>query len=543
MSTLMSPEMSVGRSSTRRHAPPGGESSFSVAWGNDAPDPVKVRGGKLVSVPTPKKSVESSEDSASVDEGVQRLEITAADVESVVEEEEPEQSVGLVVVSGEASQHATACTTKALAKAGLSRVVVVEVSLAGMLVGAAKKLLDTPSVSGVLALLVAPPQQQAQATSQEAALFQLGNTSTKPVIPAVVCKATMLESKGLLPNLSQEWAGSLAGLLQQVEEDFSLLETIEPVKVVPLVPDPEESDATALLDIYRECLKSHGARGIFGLARKFKIMDDDNSKAISFPEFCKAIDEASLTWNGAQKQLLFDHFDRDQSGSVDFDEFLGTVRGVLNERRKEFVLMAYELLDADKSGTIDVSDISAKYDPSKHPDVICGKRSGNEVLREFLDTFDGADKDGQVTFTEFCAYYSNVSASIDDDDYFELMMRNAWHISGGEGWCANSSNRRVLATHADGKQTVEEIKNDLGISEDDEEAIWSNLMAQGLEDVTVVEFNSGKKLVAASTTNGTCDVSVSTKASTETVSSAPSSPTRSGRRGNNASGASSIVLG
>ena len=64
----------------------------------------------------------------------------------------------------------------------------------------------------------------------------------------------------------------------------------------------------------------------------------------------------------------------------------------------------------------------------------------------------------QVTFTEFSDYYSSVSASIDDDDYFELMMRNSWHISGGEGWCANSSCRRVLVTHADGRQTVEEIK-------------------------------------------------------------------------------------
>ena len=79
--------------------------------------------------------------------------------------------------------------------------------------------------------------------------------------------------------------------------------------------------------------------------------------------------------------------------------------------------------------------------------------------REFLDTFDvGGVKDGKVTPEEFCNYYANVSASIDNDDYFELMIRNAWHISGGEGWCANTSNRRVLVTHTDGRQTVEEVK-------------------------------------------------------------------------------------
>lgn len=72
--------------------------------------------------------------------------------------------------------------------------------------------------------------------------------------------------------------------------------------------------------------------------------------------------------------------------------------------------------------------------------------------------YDHSGQSSQVTYTEFCAYYSSVSASIDHDDYFELMMRNAWHISGGEGWCANSSNRRVLVSLTDGRQCVEEIK-------------------------------------------------------------------------------------
>ena len=103
-----------------------------------------------------------------------------------------------------------------------------------------------------------------------------------------------------------------------------------------------------------------------------------------------------------------------------------------------------------------------------------------QVLREFLDTFDAGEKDGIVTFDEFCKYYSNVSSSIDDDDYFELMIRNSWHISGGQGWCANTSNRRVLVTQADGTQTVQEIRNDIGIKADDKAAMKANLEAQGI---------------------------------------------------------------
>jgi hypothetical protein len=36
--------------------------------------------------------------------------------------------------------------------------------------------------------------------------------------------------------------------------------------------------------------------------------------------------------------------------------------------------------------------------------------------------------DGVVTFGEFLDYFRDVSASIDDDQYFELMMKNAWKL-------------------------------------------------------------------------------------------------------------------
>ncbi len=63
----------------------------------------------------------------------------------------------------------------------------------------------------------------------------------------------------------------------------------------------------------------------------------------------------------------------------------------------------------------------------------------DEALAQFLAQWDTKKADGVVEWDEFLEYYDSVSCSIDDDDYFELMMRNAWHLPGGTGWCENVS--------------------------------------------------------------------------------------------------------
>jgi hypothetical protein len=42
----------------------------------------------------------------------------------------------------------------------------------------------------------------------------------------------------------------------------------------------------------------------------------------------------------------------------------------------------------------------------------------------------GEEADGEVTLDEFVEYYTNVSASIDDDIYFSAMINAAWNLSG-----------------------------------------------------------------------------------------------------------------
>jgi Ca2+-binding EF-hand superfamily protein len=240
-----------------------------------------------------------------------------------------------------------------------------------------------------------------------------------------------------------------------------------------------------------ECAR-RGASGIVGMGRKFRIVDDNGDRKLAQQEFKKCVRECDLTMTDEDIHALFFHLDKDGSGSIDYEEFLCALRGPMNERRIALVNLAFNVLDSDSSGEINPSDIMDLYDATNHPDVLAGKITAHKVMEEFLETFDiGGEVDGKVTRQEFQNYYHNLSMSIDNDDYFELMIRNAWHISGGTGWCANSTNKRVLLTMEDGTEKVVEIENDLGASSS--QALQARLRKQDIssQGVTMSMFGGG----------------------------------------------------
>eukprot|EP01008_Symbiontida_sp_HLA12_P002708 NODE_641_length_816_cov_311.112554_g633_i0.p1 GENE.NODE_641_length_816_cov_311.112554_g633_i0~~NODE_641_length_816_cov_311.112554_g633_i0.p1 ORF type:complete len:223 (+),score=45.19 NODE_641_length_816_cov_311.112554_g633_i0:100-669(+) len=179
---------------------------------------------------------------------------------------------------------------------------------------------------------------------------------------------------------------------------------------------------------------------------------------------------------------IMHHFDLDESGTINITEFTRGIRGSMNQGRKAIVEQAFGMLDRAKDGCVTLKDIAEFYDAENHPEVKDGTKTEDDVLAEFIGSWD-KDGDNEITFEEFLDYYKDISAGIDDDEYFELMIRNAWHISGGKGAAANSSCRRVLVTHMDGSSSVEEIINDLGIGPDDIAKMRANLEGQGIRDI------------------------------------------------------------
>jgi Ca2+-binding EF-hand superfamily protein len=263
----------------------------------------------------------------------------------------------------------------------------------------------------------------------------------------------------------------------------------QPGKNAVLSNQPD-AGLNSILTRLRKQLKARGGSGIVAIGRKFRIIDDDGSGALSLAEFKKAMNEANLDLQGKDLQQLFQYFDRDGSGEIEYDEFLRGVVGPMSEVRMLWVNKAFSILDEDGSGVIDVDDIRKRYNVSNHPEVIRGAKTEDEALEEILSVFEeGGVVDGKVTHREFENYYNGISAGIDNDDYFELMMRNAWHISGGEGWAANSANLRVLVVFLDGSSEVICVKNDLALDKSDPKAIIARLKKQGVRNIKKVQLN------------------------------------------------------
>jgi len=251
------------------------------------------------------------------------------------------------------------------------------------------------------------------------------------------------------------------------------------------------SRSTTAIGKIREVLakRAGGATSLKSMALQFKLMDSDKSGNVDKREFQLAFEKFTRAFGinitPYEFEELFTLFDLDKSGTVSYDEFIRGVRGGMNDFRTALVKQAFEVLDDTRDGLVTLEDVARKYDVSNNPLVKAGKMNPNDVLKAFMANWHLAEKghkDG-VTLEDFIEYYEWVSPSVDRDDYFELMIRNAWHISGGEGWAANTSNLRVLVEHTDGTETVEEIKNDIGLRRDDMEAIKKRLIAQGIKDI------------------------------------------------------------
>jgi len=108
----------------------------------------------------------------------------------------------------------------------------------------------------------------------------------------------------------------------------------------------------------------------------------------------------------------------------------------MNKRRKRIIQQAFKAIDKNGIGLDELDDMRENYNAKMHPDVLSGKKTEEEVLAEFLDTFeyqfsllnDEKENESKISLEEFLDYYNNISLGIKDDDFFEEMIKNVYNL-------------------------------------------------------------------------------------------------------------------
>ena len=166
------------------------------------------------------------------------------------------------------------------------------------------------------------------------------------------------------------------------------------------------------------------------------IADENNNKRLELNEFEKFIHNHRIPLTEEEIKKIFVTADIDNSGTIEYEEFVRMIAGTMNERRQKVVVSAFNKLDYKGQGKIEIDILRNSFDPSRHPETISGRKSKDEVLGEFLDTLDyhfellneNDNKMRYITLNDFLEFYNYISMSIENDNAFEAMLNGVFHL-------------------------------------------------------------------------------------------------------------------
>lgn len=213
----------------------------------------------------------------------------------------------------------------------------------------------------------------------------------------------------------------------------------------------------------------------------------DRTGEINAHELLEGLRDAGIKAEDAECSALIRCFSVKSPHTASLYSLVNALRGDLTDRRDQLIRNVYKLLEsvADK-GIVRLGELTRLVDVAELPRVQSGEFSAADALKAFHTQWDARDDNTYIDLDRFITFFGDGSFEISSDNCFELLMRNMWHLSGGNGRCANTSCQRVEVVHLTGRVTQEEIRNDIAIRGEGEEVLQQmreNLVKQGIKDI------------------------------------------------------------
>ena len=179
-----------------------------------------------------------------------------------------------------------------------------------------------------------------------------------------------------------------------------------------------------VIDKVLQTLKARGHHGVRSLGIVFRRIDKSKDHKLDRVEFTWGLRENGHVLTPSEFERVFKFFDRNNEGRVDYIDFLTAVRKHMNARRSAVVAAAYQKLHHGSGGAVTLDTLKAAFDPSAHPRFKSGKITKEQIVEDFVAQWDSKD----FSSAAFEDYYTDVSATFDDDGAFETFVKNTWRL-------------------------------------------------------------------------------------------------------------------
>ena len=104
----------------------------------------------------------------------------------------------------------------------------------------------------------------------------------------------------------------------------------------------------------RQRLAPRGVKSLIGLNRQFKAMDLKNDGMVTLRDFIRSLKDYHIEITEQDIHLLMVAFAKKGSEGINYNDFMKSLLGTMNESRQKLVNSVFANLDKDKDGIIDV---------------------------------------------------------------------------------------------------------------------------------------------------------------------------------------------
>ena len=146
-------------------------------------------------------------------------------------------------------------------------------------------------------------------------------------------------------------------------------------------------------------------------------------------DFLMCLRDIGLFLPKAANEKLVQYYDKDIDGYVYFNEFLVALRGEPNAERQEVIDKAFHKFEKDDSGMIDIRDLKGVFNGERHPKVLAGEITREQAFDEFARNFNDRTGAGKIEKIEWNDYYAAVSASVENDEHFIILLKSTWQMA------------------------------------------------------------------------------------------------------------------